>query len=143
MEIALKVEGLRELQRSLRQMEEKTPKLIQSVHKDAAKIVLPVAQRKAGSAELAGRIIAVGTTKGAALRFKGHRPRGTAKSTDALLQEFGGRAPLFGNKNHWYTVKPKKQGGYIIYPAIKETRHQVEVVYLRMLDEAIRRYWSD
>ena len=141
MELVLRVEGLQELQRSLRAMSDETPKVIQAAHKEVAQIVVPVAQRNAASFALAARIDARGTVKGAAIRFRGHVPRGKSRTTDALLQEFGGRAPLFGDKNHWYQVKVKNPKGYIIYPAIRETRSEVERLYLSKLDEAIRVYW--
>lgn len=141
--LTIKVEGLREIQKALRQMSTETPRLIQSVHREVAEIIVPVARRNANSVELAQRITAVGTTRKAAIRFKGHKPKGRSRSTDALLQEFGGRAPLFGNLNFWHTVKPKRKQGYIIYPAIKATRQQVMDVYLAKLDEAIRRHWTE
>lgn len=140
--ISIRVEGIPQLQKALRQTAEKTPKVIQGAHKDVANIVVPVAQRNAASAELASRIIAVGTVKGAAIRFKGHKPKGRSRTTDARLQEFGGRAPLFGDRNYWYTVKAKNRDGYIVYPAIRETRDQVMRAYMSKLDEALRLYWA-
>lgn len=142
MAVEIKVSGLRELQRALRATSEQTPKVIQSAHKDVAGIVVRQAQQNTTST-LAQRIRAVGTTRKAAVRFLGHRPRGDARTTDALLQEFGGRAPLFGDRDHWYTVKAKKKSGYIVYPAIRDTRDEVMRRYLEALDEAIRRHFSD
>ena len=138
----IQVEGLRELQRALRETSDETPKAIQTAHKKVAEIVASAARRNTSSAELQSRIRTFGTTRAAGLRFLGHRPKGDARSTDAFLQEFGGRAPLFGDRQHWFTVKAKRKSGYIIYPAIADTRDQVEDAYLAELDEAIAAHWS-
>lgn len=143
MSLDIKVEGLRELQKALRQMSDQTPKAIQAAHKSVAGIVVAAAKRNASGSTLGDRIRAVGTTRTAAVRFLGHRPRGPSRTTDALLQEFGGRAPLFGNRNHWHEVKPRRKSGYFIYPAIRDTRQQVMDAYLEELDRAIRAHWSD
>lgn len=140
MTVTLQVEGLRELQKALKQMSDETPKVIQEAHKEVAGIVVREAQTNTDSSELRGRIKAFGTTRRAGVRFSGHRPRGSA-TTDAFLQEFGGRAPLFGNKNHWFTVKESRKGGYIIYPAIRDTRERMVDAYMEKLDESIQRHW--
>lgn len=135
--------ALRDLQRALKETADETPKAIQTAHKAVAGIVVAEAQRNAAGTTLAARIRAFGTTRNAGVRFLGHKPRGKSRATDALLQEFGGRAPLFGNRDHWHTVKPKRKSGYLIYPAIRDTRQKVMDAYLDELDQAIRRHWDD
>jgi len=141
--LTMKIEGLRELQKALRQMSDKAPKVIQSAHKEVASVVVAEAKRNSDSAELASRIRAFGTTRAAGVRFLGHKTKGQSKTTDALLQEFGGRAPLFGDRDRWYTVKAKKRGGYIVYPAIRATRDEVNRIYLDELQKAIDLFWND
>lgn len=140
--LSVHVEGIPELQRALRRMQEGTPKVIQGAMKEVAEIVVAEAKRNAGSANLAARIDARGTVKGAMIRFRGHKPKGKSKTTDWRVQEFGGRAPLFGDRNHWYEVKPRNRKGWIIYPAIRSTRQQVMDAVLPKLDEALRLYWQ-
>lgn len=141
--IELRVEGLRELQRALKETSDETPKAIQTAHKAVAQIVVDEARRNAAGTTLPSRIRVSGTTRRAAVRFLGHKRKGEARTTDALLQEFGGRAPLFGDREHWHTVKPKKKGGYYIYPAIGSTRDEVMKRYLDELDKALRRHFAE
>lgn len=141
--VRIEIEGLRELQKALKITSEQTPRAIQEAGKSVMEIVAARARLNAAGTRLASRIKVFGTTRAAGLRFLGHRPRGRSRSTDALLQEFGGRAPLFGDRDHWYTVKPKRRSGYIIYPAIAATRDEVLERYLDVLDEAIRRHYAD
>lgn len=141
-DMRINVSHLRELQRALRATSDGMPKAIQSAAKEAAEITVKAARANAAGTQLPERIVAVGTTRAAAVRFYGHRPKGQSRSTDAHLQEFGGRAPLFGNRKHWFTVKPRKNSGYIIYPAIGETREEVSEVFLEKLQENIDRHYS-
>jgi len=141
---AVRVEGLRELQKALKATSEQPPKAIQKGHKRVAEIVTRVAKQKASGTTLPERITASGTTRKAQIRFKGHRnKRGSAsKKTDAFLQEFGGSAPLFGNLAKRHIVKPRRKGGYIVYPAIAETRDRVEAEYIDIMDDELRLHWQ-
>lgn len=141
-QVTIHTVGLKELQKALRQTSDKAPKAIQNAHKAVAGIVVAEAQRNVSGTTLGDRIRAVGTTRNAAVRFLGHKRKGPSKATDALLQEFGGRAPLFGDRNHWFEVKPKRSSGYIVYPAIRDTRQEVMDRYLDELDEALRVHWN-
>jgi len=138
-----RVAGLRELQKALKETSDEAPKAIQNAHKQVAAIVVRKARQNVSGTTLADRILVSGTTRGAAIRFKGHKPKGQSKSTDAFVQEFGGRAPLFGDRDHWHDVKPKNKRGYFIYPAIRETQDKVNDRYLKALDAAIARHWAE
>lgn len=140
--VHVRVAGLRETQKALRETSDQAPKAIQSAHKSVAEIVAARARSYAAGTTLPDRIKAVGTTRVAAVRFYGHRPKGTVRTTDAALQEWGGRAPLFGNREHWFEVKRKNKRGYFIYPAVRSTREKVMDVYLARLDEAINRHFT-
>lgn len=158
-ELTLRVHGLRELQKALRETAEGTPKVIQQAHRQVVEeVLIPAAKRNLAGTSMVDRVKAFGTTREAGLRFLGHKPKRRksigptmtefatgrrATKTDAYLQEFGGRAPLFGNRNRWYTVKPKKRSGYFIYPAIRDTHGQFMDAYLKVLDEALRKYWAE
>lgn len=141
-DLKINISHLRELQRALKATSDGTPKVIQEAAKEAAEITVQAARANAAGTQLPSRIVAVGTTRAAAVRFRGHRPKGQSRTTDAALQEWGGRAPLFGNRKHWFTVKPKKRDGYIIYPAIRDTREEVAEVFMEKLQENIDRHFS-
>lgn len=140
--VAIRVTGLRQLQKALKETGDATPKAIQQAHKEVAEHVLLVAQASAAGTTLASRMRPVGTTRTAGIRFLGHQPKGTVRTTDAALQEWGGRAPLFGNRHRWFEVKPVNKQGYFINPAIRATRGHVMSVYELALDNAIRDHYS-
>lgn len=142
LDVRLNVSQLRELQRALRATTDGTPRVIQTAAKEAAEITVKAARANAAGTQLPDRIVAVGTTRAAAVRFYGHRPKGRSRTTDAIVQEFGGRAPLFGNRDHWHTVKPKKKDGYILYPAIRDTRQEVAAVFLDRLEGLLARHFN-
>ena len=141
-DVKVRVTGLRELQRALKTTGEKTPKAIQSSHKVVADIVVTDARKRAAGTTLGPRIRASGTTRTAAVRFLGHKRKGKSSTSDAMLQEFGGRAPLFGNRDHWHTVKARNKQGYLIYPAIRATRGQVMARYMRELDRSVAAHFN-
>lgn len=134
------VEGLRPLLTALRKTKDETPKEVSKYHKDVARFVAVEAQRRANarprrtqSGHIAGSIKTKGTQREAAIRVT---------AADAFVQEFGGRAPLFGNRNKWFQVRPKNRDGYFLYPAVRETSQTVQRFYLKGLDAAIRSYWN-
>ncbi|MFO7294323.1 MAG: hypothetical protein C0P76_014695 [Acidimicrobiia bacterium] len=142
LDVRLNVSQLRELQRALRATTDGTPRVIQTAAKEAAEITVKAARANAAGTQLPSRIVAVGTTRAAAIRFYGHRPKGRSRTTDAFVQEFGGRAPLFGNMDRWYTVKPRKKDGYILYPAIRDTRQEVAEAFLDRLEDLLARHFN-
>lgn len=134
--------GLKELQKALKETSDKAPKAIQKAHKSVAGIVLRRVEKNLSGTTMGPRAKAFGTTRAAGIRFLGHKPKGDVKTTDALLQEFGGRAPLFGNRDVWNTVKPKNKKGYFVYPAVRDTRDEVMLAYGDALDKAVAEHWS-
>jgi hypothetical protein len=141
--ITIQVDGLRELQRALRATSEKAPKVIQTAHKQVAEITAKEAQRFAAGTTLGSRIKAFGTTRHAGVRLLGHKPKGSSKSTDARLQEYGGRVPLFGDRQHWFLVKAINPDGYYLNPAVEATHDQAMAIYLEKLDEALTRHFAE
>lgn len=157
MNLKVQVVGIRELQRALRATSDAMPKAIQNAHKSVAEIVVRAAKGNAAGTSMVDRIRAVGTTRDAKIRFLGHRQKPRSSrfigprlnriphkgNTDAFLQEFGGRAPLFGLRDHWHEVKARNRRGYIVYPAIRQTRDQVMERYAEALDEALQRHFAE
>lgn len=138
--VGFRVENLRETVTALRKMKGETPKEVSKYHKDVARFVGLEAKRRADArprkqhtGHISKSIKPRGTQREAAIRVT---------AADARVQEFGGRAPLFGNKNRWFQVRPRNREGYFLYPAVRATRPQVERFYLKGLDNAIRSYWN-
>ena len=138
------VDGVRELGSALRKTAGSTPKEIAKWHQTVAELVAREARRRAASrprktntGRIESTIRASGTQREAAVKVGGIRGVG-----DAHVQEFGGRAPLFGNRSNWNQVRTPNSEGYFLYPAVRESQPTVTRIYLRGLDEAIRQYWS-
>lgn len=139
-------EGLREFQRLLKALPDEVKDELRATNKQLAEIVAAEARRRANSRTpvenrtfgIAQSIKTGNVLREPTIRVGGHRTRGS-RSTDAKVQEFGGRAPLFGNRNRWFDVRPKRQGGYFLYPAVKAKRDVIQDGYLNALEKAIRR----
>jgi hypothetical protein len=134
------VEGLRETLTAFRKLSGETPKEVSKYHKDVARFVGNEARRRADSrprgkqtGHISRSIKERGTQREAAVRVT---------AADARVQEFGGRAPLFGNKDRWFQVREKQRSGYFLYPAVRDSSETVQRFYLRGLDNAIRSYWN-
>jgi hypothetical protein len=138
--LSLSVEGVRDTLTALRRVSGETPKEVSQYHKQVAEFVARAARpkaagrpRKTHTGHIERAIKTSGTQREAAIKVS---------TADAKVQEFGGRAPLFGNRSRWYTVRAPNRDGYFLYPAIRETGPTVERIYLKGLDSAISRYWS-
>jgi hypothetical protein len=144
--VTLQVSGLRELNKALRAMTNETPKEIARFHKRVAQLLVPEVKaradarpRKQRSGEIARSVRASGTQRSARILVGG---RGR-DSNPARVQEFGGRAPLFGNRSRWYQVRPRRSEGWFVGPAIKARRDAINRIYLKALDDTIRRHYSE
>lgn len=134
------VSGLRETLTALRRVETGAPRAIAGAHKVIAeRIVVPEAKRRANArprrvrtGRIAASIRAGGTQRSPVIRV------GSRQVQDAKVQEFGGRAPLFGNRERWHVVRPRRKGGWFLFPAIRATRDRVMAEYLEALDDALR-----
>lgn len=140
----IQVDGLRELTKALRKMSGETPKEVSKFHKDVARFLVPEVKRRADARPRktrTGRIAATtrasGTQRKAAIKVGGIRG-----VEDAAVQEWGGRAPLFGDRTNWFQVRKTKRSGYFLNPAIRDNRQRIERFYLKGLDVAIKRYWQ-
>jgi hypothetical protein len=137
--LSLKVEGLREATTAMRKMKGETPKAVSQYHRQVAEFV---ARDVRARAESRPRSAHTGRTS------KSVKASGTMReakivvgSVDAYIQEFGGRAPLFGNRSKWHQVRPVNKEGYFLYPAVRANRDRISRFYLKGLEEAIARYW--
>lgn len=138
--VGFAVENLRPTLTALRKMKGETPCEVSKYHKQVATFVAREAElraqrrpRREHTGHIARSIKTRGTQREAAIRVT---------ADDAKVQEFGGRAPLFGNRQRWYEVRPRNRDGYFLYPAVRDTKTQVQRFYLKGLDNAIRSYWN-
>jgi hypothetical protein len=146
MEPKLQIEGLREFQRTLRFLPDEVKKEVKRTNQQLAEIIAQDARSRANSRPgVKNRTFGVSQSiksgfvlREPAIRVGGHKRRGQA-SSDARVQEFGGRAPLFGNRQRWFQVRPREKEGYFLYPAVRAKRDVIAKGYLDALDKALRR----
>lgn len=142
----VRLEGYREFQRVLKFLPDEVKAEIKKTNKQLAEIVAREARARANSRpgvkkrtfEVSQSIKTGMVLREPAIRVGGHRKRGQ-KSGDAKVQEFGGRAPLFGDRQRWFDVRPRNKSGYFLYPAVVAKRDAIADGYLDALDKAIRR----
>lgn len=128
----VKVEGLKELRRSLRQVSgPEAGKAIQRANKAAAEVVAAAARQRVPvrTGRARSTVRATATQSVASVKFGG------ARAPYAPWLDYGGRVGR--NKT---TVRPFKRGGRIIYPALDAERPQVIATYERELDNLLTRF---
>lgn len=125
--IAVEIEGLAEFMRDLRKFEPAVSKQFRARIKKVVDVVAKDAQRRAPrkTGKLARGIKPSVTNKGARL---------ISKADHARIFEFGGRHPVYGNKNNW-VFQPAKPH---IFPAVEANKALVHKEALAGLDDAIR-----
>lgn len=143
---AARVEGLREFQRTLRRLPNEVKVEVKATNRVLAEVVAAEARvranarpRKTRTYTLAPRIRARSALREPTIVVLGHPRKRGSRGSDAKVQEFGGRAPLFGNRSKWFDVRPRQKGGYFLYPAVKAKRDVINKGYLDALDKALRR----
>jgi hypothetical protein len=143
LDIRTKVEGLREFQRVLKYLPDDVKDQVRATNKQLAEVIAREARQRANSRPVKNRTFGVSQSiktgnvlREPVVRVTGHRTKG---SSDARVQEFGGRAPLFGNKQKWFTVRPNSKDGYFLYPAVRAKRDVINKGYLDALEKALRR----
>lgn len=136
----LHIQGLRETVSAMRRMKGETPKEVSKFHKEVARFVGQEAARRADARPRRAHTGHISRS----VKYRGTQREAAVRVTadDARVQEFGGRAPLFGNRNRWFQVRPRRSEGYFLYPAVRDTSPQVQRFYLRGLENAIRSYWN-
>lgn len=139
----VRIDGLREFQRTLRFLPDEVKAEVKKTNKQLAEIVAKEARQRANTRPVKKRTFKTAQSirtglvlREPAIRVKGHGRRG---STDAMVQESGGRAPLFGDRTIWNTVRPKRKDGYFLYPAVRAKRGVINQGYLDALEKALRR----
>lgn len=113
---AIVVEGLRELQSSLREVSDELPRELRKINKAAADLVVPAAQRRAPSVSgrLRKSIVARAEQRGASIKGGGKRVPYFG------FIDFGGRVGR--NKS---VERPFIKRGRIIYPAVDEQHDRI------------------
>lgn len=134
-EPAIVVEGLRELQKSLRAVSSDLPKELRKANKAAADDVVPAAQRRAPSrtGKLRKSIVARAEQRGASVKGGG------ARVPYFGFIDFGNKIGVGGGVGrHDSHPRPFIKRGRIIYPAVTEKRDEILDTYERALAGLIR-----
>lgn len=121
----IRVEGLAELRRGLKDADVALPKALSEAHKKVATLVVAGAQPKATTKHgkrARSRIAASGTQTGAAIRIVG---------PTAFGDEFGA--------DRYHQFKPHTRDGYAVYPTIRERRAEIEDMYLDAVYDSLTR----
>lgn len=123
----VRVEGLTEFRKALRDAQPGLQKAMSEAHKQVAKIVVegaePKLTTKHGKRQAKVSIAASGTQGGAFVKLKG---------PTAFGAEFGA--------SRFKQFKPHRgRVGYAVYPTIREKRTEIDHRYLDAVDESITR----
>ncbi|MGH3834192.1 MAG: HK97 gp10 family phage protein [Pseudonocardiaceae bacterium] len=123
----MQIDGLSEFLRDLKRFEPAVSKQFRTRLRKAVEVVAKDAQRRAPkkSGKLAKGIGPSVTNTGARL---------LSKAPHARIQEFGGRHPVFGNRENW-VFQPARPH---IFPAVDAGREEVNTEALAALDDAIK-----
>lgn len=123
----IRIDGFAELLRDLKRYEPEVNKSFRKRLKNAVDKVAKDAARRAPrkSGGLAKKIRPSVTGKGVAV---------ISKAEHARITEFGGRHPVFGNRENW-VFQPARPH---VFPAVEAGRKEVETEALAALDEAAR-----
>lgn len=125
--VEVRVEGLRELRRDLKVIDRKLPsELNRRLKKRVEVSVLPDARRiatvKRGSI---AKTLKVGT-RGSSVVIQSRHP-------GARTVHYGGRHPLFGNREHWYSQKPRP----FITQALAGKTRQIEAELFDVVEDVM------
>lgn len=124
--VSVRIDGLDDFLRDLRKFEPAVSKEFRTRLREAVAVIARDARRRAPrkSGALARKIVPSVTGKGAAL---------LSKARHARIHEFGGRHPVFGNRENW-VFQPARPH---IFPAVEAGREEVNREALAALDDAI------
>lgn len=159
---AVRIEGLRDLQRELRAVDKALPRELRIVHKDVAEIIASAAQRRARALGGIHAKAASGIKAGAEQRSGFIRLRPTATLPFLLGAEFGAkhnearrvRTPsgAIAQRLGWNQL-PDWRGnrylgaaggvGYSVYPTIREKGEEIVSAYEERLDQLLRKAFPD
>ena len=133
----IRVEGLRELRKALKELDPAWGKELQKTNKRAAALVVPTAQSRAGQVRtnLVGNPTRLGSRGIATIRP-------LASQSRAQIAMGGARAPWAGG-HEWGSTRyrqfpPKTHEGNILWGAAKSHEEQIVEVYGDMLDDLTR-----
>lgn len=131
----LNVEGLTELRRALKAVDDSAPRELAEASKDIALFVADDARGKAeGLGGVAARV--ADTVKGSGTARGGALTLGGAAHPEALGAEFGGQ----GRPTTQQFRPHKGRTGYFVYPAIRDNADKIESAYVEKLDDLLRRH---
>ena len=123
--VAVEIEGLTEFLRDLKKFEPVVSKEFRTRVRKAVAVIAADARRRAPkrSGKLAKGIKPSITNKGVAL---------VSRAPHARIFEFGGRHPIFGNRERW-VFQPARPH---VFPAVNAGREEINKEALAALDDA-------
>lgn len=125
--VSVEIDGLSEFLRDLKKFEPAVSKAFRTRLRKAVKVVADDAKRRAP--RKSGKLV-----KGIAPSVTNTGARLLSKAPHARIHEFGGRHPVFGNRNNW-VFQPARPH---IFPAVEAGREAVNKEALAALDDAIK-----
>lgn len=128
-----RVDGLNDLRRELKAIDNQWPKELQKANKAIAR---KVADRSKSTASSLGSTAAKAASSIAALAGQG-------RAQVRLAKKFGGEFGAAFGSNRLKQFPPHKRGGYFIWPDVADLRDEIADEYLRMVDDLTRRAFPD
>lgn len=141
--VEVQVEGLRELRRALKQVEETLPRELRATNKRVVEqVVLPEARRRGQQTRLnvAGRETRLGSRGVATIRP-------VASQTSAGIAMGGARAPWavgheWGSTGRYPQFPARPTGGpspgFILYPVVREKQQEIVAAYTAAIEPLLR-----
>lgn len=135
----IRVEGLKELQKALKQLEGAAPRELREANKAAAELVAARARERGQETRtnLKGNQTRLGSRGVASIRAK-------ATQTGAAVVMGGPGIPYaFGHEwgaRRYRQFPPSSKQGYILYPSVQELKPEIIEVYQKLLDELIGKH---
>lgn len=132
----VKVQGLRELRKALKAAGDEMPKELRKTNKAVVeRIIVPEAKRRgnASRTNLAGGTARLGSKGVATIKAQ-------ASQRSAAVTMGGARAPWaggseWGSGGRYRQFPARSEGGYILYPTVKEKRPEIVEAYTDALEE--------
>lgn len=149
---SLKVEGLRDLQRTLREMDRDLLPVLRRTNKEIADEVAVDARSRAHGIHKGGERLARAITSVSQQRSAGVQISDGGRTAGALGYEFGAGHDTSRNRRSGQYVGFRQfdvwrgngpDAGYAVYPAIRAAAPDLPEKYLRALDPLLRKAFPD
>lgn len=131
----IKVEGLRDTIRSLRQVDTEAPRAVRVANLEAAELVAGAARSLAGQAFQSRSGRAAGSIRALASQRDARVKAGGRDAPHLPWLDFGG---AIRHEGHVHAVRPFQRSGRVMLPALRDKREQVVDSYQQRIDGVIR-----